>query len=277
MSSILEALKKLEAEKTDQFPDDIPPDEVPDYSSTTLAEGPSPRPPAPAGTHALLWVLGGGMFTLMVIGVAVLLVMLLLQRNQTAPPPTSPLAAVAPNTSLPSKATPPPSEPLVGDTAVSTPPSPPTPRDGLPVVAAATKEPPTTGVRPKTPEPKRPRVAQQPSPRPQPIAKPPATRVSAPTQRTAVSVASTAPLPKDIRSLPMLSRNEKSQYRLESVQLNMLNVAGPTRPLGNAFINLEKVFIGEFLPGTSARLIDVKGHGIAIEIQSTRQRYYIPR
>jgi hypothetical protein len=37
------------------------------------------------------------------------------------------------------------------------------------------------------------------------------------------------------------------------------------------------VFVGETLPGSIAKLIDVQSHGIAIEIMSTRQRYYIPR
>jgi hypothetical protein len=86
-----------------------------------------------------------------------------------------------------------------------------------------------------------------------------------------------APLPADIRTLPMLTRSERSQYRLEGLTINMLNEASATRPLGNALINLEKIFIGETLPGSNATLVDVKSHGIAIEIMSTRQRYYLPR
>ena len=75
----------------------------------------------------------------------------------------------------------------------------------------------------------------------------------------------------------MLSRSDRAQYRLEGMTINMLNEASPTRPLGNALINLEKIFIGETLPGSNATLIEVKSHGIAIEIMSTRQRYYLPR
>jgi hypothetical protein len=75
----------------------------------------------------------------------------------------------------------------------------------------------------------------------------------------------------------MLTRSERSQYRLEGLTINMLNEASATRPLGNALINLEKIFIGETLPGSNATLVDVKSHGIAIEIMSTRQRYYLPR
>jgi len=86
-----------------------------------------------------------------------------------------------------------------------------------------------------------------------------------------------APVPDDIRTLPMLSRSERAQYRLDGLTLNMLNEANATRPLGNALINLEKIFIGETLPGSNATLIAVKSHGIAVEIMSSGQRYYLPR
>ena len=95
MSSILEALKKLEAEKNAPLPQDpLPLDDVPDYGGGSfLADSSDAFPKRRRASIApLLWVLGGGMFTLMVIGVAVLLVMLLLQN----PSGTSGLTAVAP-------------------------------------------------------------------------------------------------------------------------------------------------------------------------------------
>ena len=265
MSSILEALKKLEADKGAQPAVEAmtPTDNTFGGTSGLLDDaGYSPQESRPVAP--LLWVLGGGVFTVLIIGVSVLLVMFLLQQQSTDAPRIAQT-----------------------DQATETPPAPP------PIPAAAiantAEEIPVEGVESEVPpidvqpEPApdmvetrvvvpvtTPEVAPEPRPAPRPRPAPePEARPEAAT--------SSAPIPDDIRSLPMLTRHERTQYNLDGVRLNMLNAAGPTRPLGNAFINLEKVFIGEYLPDSNAVLLDVASHGIAVEIKSTRQRYYIPR
>lgn len=271
MSSILEALKKLEAEKNSSVPFEPIGADAPDYGSGTLLDTITEPASDTRSIAPLLWVLGGGMFTLMVVGVAVLLLMLLVNRGPspevrvaTAPAPVSVEEDVAPTpVEMVTQAV---TIPELTDIA-ETPSDPPSPSE----TPAPT---PVLNEAPPKPTPAPPVVISEPVAESQPVVRTVSTGVG---ESEISSSPNLAPLPEDIRSLPMLSRAERSQFRLDGVQLNMLNAAGPTRPLGNAFINLEKVFVGEFLPGTNAKLIEVTSHGIAVEIQSTRQRYYIPR
>ncbi len=279
MSSILEALKKLEAEKYTPQSSEIVSAADADYSSNTLLADLVDGPGTSRTMAPLLWVLGGGVFTVLIIGVVVLVVMLLLQQNQssasqyanTTPAPTAaspsepvapePVSIVTPEVDAPAPDLEP-TGPTATDEVVTTPVS-------LPKMAATAPEP--AKAHSTTP----PAVAV-PAHAPQEARPPAPVAHAAPAPAKEVKV-NNEPLPPDIRSLPMLSRQDRGQYRLDGIQLNMLNEQGPTRPIGNAFINLEKVFIGEFLPGSNAKLIDVKSFGVAVEIQSTGQRFYIPR
>jgi hypothetical protein len=85
-----------------------------------------------------------------------------------------------------------------------------------------------------------------------------------------------APIPDDIRTLPILTASESGKHGLSRLQLNVLREADANRPNAHAIINLEKVYVGETIPGTSAKLIEVKKHGIAIEVTPSGSRYYIP-
>ncbi len=268
MSSILEALKKLEADKNAQQVAIQEPEPV--YTSDQMAQSLlgnyADATPGARRQSPVLLVLGGALFTVLLIGVSVALAVFVLrqvqtpQQNAAAPAPTA-LAALtpgpAPAATADEKETEVPSE---GEVAP-------------PKVAAVAEAP-----KPKT----RPKPEPQPEPEeamvvtPVPVVS--EVRYEPYIPKPAESVAKeSAPVPEDIRTLPMLSRSDRAQYRLEGLTINMLNEASPTRPLGNALINLEKIFIGETLPGSNATLIDVKSHGIAIEIMSTRQRYYLPR
>lgn len=270
MSSILEALKKLEAEKHAQQVAVEAPEPV--YTADQMAQsllGQFPdTDPGPRRTSPLLLVLGGSLFTLLLIGVSVSLAVFLLRTPPTATPPIETARAeVAPP---PANA---PSEPA----APALSPDP----EGASAQQATVVTPVPIKVAEATPAPVRPaRPAPRPAPEPEaPVAVPDVEEVRYEPYIPPPPAEKAAPaaLPSDIRTLPMLSRDERAQYRLDDININMLNEASPTRPLGNALINLEKVFIGETLPGSNATLIDVKSHGIAVEIMSTRQRYYIPR
>lgn len=271
MSSILEALKKLEADKNAQQV--IVQEPEPVYTSDQMAQSllgnyaedsPSSRRHSP-----VVLVLGGALFTVLLIGVSVALAVFVLREirpteDQRAVVPTAPAplaAASAPSTAV--------STAEIENEAATPPPS-----EAAPLKVAAGSEVPKPKAKPK-PEPA-PEREESLVVTPVPVAT--EVRYEPYTPKPAESVAQeSAPLPEDIRTLPMLSRSDRAQYRLDGLTINMLNEASPTRPLGNALINLEKIFIGETLPGSNATLIDVKSHGIAIEIMSTRQRYYLPR
>ncbi len=79
----------------------------------------------------------------------------------------------------------------------------------------------------------------------------------------------------DIRTLPLLRGSERAQYGLQNLRLNVLREASEDRPNGLAIINLNKVYVGEIIPGTRARLIAVESHGIGIEMIDSRERYYV--
>jgi hypothetical protein len=214
----------------------------------------------------VLLVLGGALFTVLLIGVSVALAVFVLREARApqqiaAVPPPPAAAAVVPVPAI-----------NTDENEVETPPE----EEVAPLKVATAVEAPKPKAKPK------------PAPEPQPSREEAMVVTPVPVvsearyepyiPKPAESVArESAPLPEDIRTLPMLSRSDRAQYRLEGMTINMLNEASPTRPLGNALINLEKIFIGETLPGSNATLIDVKSHGIAIEIMSTRQRYYLPR
>jgi hypothetical protein len=79
----------------------------------------------------------------------------------------------------------------------------------------------------------------------------------------------------DIASLPRLSSSDRTRLGLDELKLNVLREATETRPEALAIINLNKVYIGEEIPGTDARLIGVARHGIGIEMRRTGDRYYV--
>lgn len=81
----------------------------------------------------------------------------------------------------------------------------------------------------------------------------------------------------DMTRLPVLRTSDRVRLGLDDMKLNVLREAGPKNPHGLAIINLTKVYVGEMIPGTSVRLLDVKTHGIAIEVVGTGERYYVPR
>lgn len=79
----------------------------------------------------------------------------------------------------------------------------------------------------------------------------------------------------DVQQYPRLSSSDMARYGLSDMRLNVLREATPTRPEALAIINLNKVYVGEDIPGSDARLIGVARYGIAIEIKSTGARYYV--
>jgi hypothetical protein len=84
-----------------------------------------------------------------------------------------------------------------------------------------------------------------------------------------------APLLEDINTLPRLGQAERERLGLGDLRLNVLREASASQPEGLAIINLKKVFVGEMIPGTNARLLAVKTRMIAIEIEGTGERFKV--
>lgn len=83
----------------------------------------------------------------------------------------------------------------------------------------------------------------------------------------------------NVNKLPRLSAQEQEELNLDSLRLNVLRPADKTQPDALAIINLKKVYVGEMIPGTPARLIAVDAGAIGIEIDTggAHKRFRIPR
>lgn len=81
----------------------------------------------------------------------------------------------------------------------------------------------------------------------------------------------------EVDALPRLSAHDRARLGLDNLRLNVLREADSDQPEGMAIINLKKVYVGETIPGTRARLIGVQATGIAIEMEDSRERFRIPR
>lgn len=79
----------------------------------------------------------------------------------------------------------------------------------------------------------------------------------------------------DISTLPILPRSDYGRYGLDGLSLNMLREPSKDRPNGLAIINLNKVYPGESIQGSKAKLIGVSRIGIGIEIETTGEQYFI--
>lgn len=85
--------------------------------------------------------------------------------------------------------------------------------------------------------------------------------------------------PVNIDALPRLSSQDRENLGLNNLQLNVLRPADKNQPDALAIINLKKVYVGEMIPGTSARLIGVEAGAIGVEIDKggARRQFKISR
>ncbi len=80
---------------------------------------------------------------------------------------------------------------------------------------------------------------------------------------------------EEMNALPRLSAGDRAKHGIGEMRLNVLREASPTQPEALAIINLKKVYVGEIIPGTRARLIGVQSRAIAIEIEDTGERFRV--
>lgn len=82
--------------------------------------------------------------------------------------------------------------------------------------------------------------------------------------------------PADYVNLPRLTERQLESYGLGSLKLNMVLPAGSDRPRAVAIINMKKVYQGQYIGDSEIKLIhvDKDKRGVAIEIASTGERFF---
>lgn len=313
MSSILDALKKLEEEKAARRPggNDASSDPVTPFETVNDSSRYRRRQDEVSVTPKSLLIAGLGMsIVLVVVSVSVSMV---LMRGQSATPTVASLPPVVPQEAAPSVETPPPAaaitppEPEVAPEPVSAAnaPTAPAPKpEPKAMTASAVKAEPVPAAKPEpvrepAPEPKpepmqvadaapqaatpAPRAeipALAPAPAPEPVYEAPAPVATPeptppPPEPQSLEAKDVEPV-ADLKSLPVLRTSDRISLGLENMRVNFLRESTPSRPTAMAVINLNKIHLGEVIPGTRARLVAVERSGIGIEIADTGKRYYIP-
>jgi len=312
MSSILDALKKLEEEKAAKRAKEgggRPPVE----SMTPLPD--MHRAPHPVSNAASMnprtLLLGIGAMSIALVAISVTVSVFLLRPSAPA------VVAQAPRAAQP-VAAPAPAPVEVVPAPIETAPAVPAPEEVVAVPAPEVAAPKPAAplapqAAPETAEPvaAAPSPAPKPEPAPAPAPKPEAVAVAAPapepepepmpepTPLPTVAELTRAPEPEpqsepepapapeslrpkdvapveDLKALPELRSTDRMRHGLEAMRINFLRESAPQRPAAMAVINLNKIHIGEVIPGTTARLVAVERHGIGIEITSTGDRFYVP-
>jgi hypothetical protein len=95
-----------------------------------------------------------------------------------------------------------------------------------------------------------------------------------PTKETSVSDVSLGDM-AELAKQP-LRESDKIRLGLAGMQINMLQPVTKHRPYASAIINLNQVYAGETIPRTDAKLIAIDGvKGVVIEMQHTKERFYV--
>lgn len=94
------------------------------------------------------------------------------------------------------------------------------------------------------------------------------------TQAAPVTEDKPVPVVSDIRQLAPLTATIEQRYGSDPVRLNMVSPASASRPYAYAIVNRIKVTVGDRIGNSSLELIAVEGHGIAVEAGS--RQYYVP-
>jgi hypothetical protein len=131
-------------------------------------------------------------------------------------------------------------------------------------------------VTPKKAEPQPKSAVAPPTPAilsPQPAA-PPAI-AKAETSPVAVEPTPAKPTENEMDKLPILSESERVRLGLIPLKINIVGIPNNRNPRASALINMQKVYVGETIPGTSARLVDVSLRGVSLSINGTR--YFLSR
>lgn len=122
----------------------------------------------------------------------------------------------------------------------------------------------------------KPVIAPKPAPAPKAaaaVAKP-APPVQPP-KETADAEPAKASVETDMEKQPILSEAVRVRLGLPPLKINIVGIPNERNPRASALINMQKVYVGENIPGTSARLMDVSLRGVSVDING--QRYFLSR
>lgn len=136
------------------------------------------------------------------------------------------------------------------------------------VVTAAPKEIPAKKTEPATAKPKSEPAPVKPAAAPVVVA----TNTKPATETPAEAA---KPAEDDIDKLPILSESVRVRLGLPALRINIVGIPNNRNPRASALINMQKVFQGETIPGTSARLMSVDLRGVVLDVNG--QRYFLPR
>jgi hypothetical protein len=284
MSSILDALKRLEAEKAAKLAveDTTPRAFKADQAQTNLLADASKEEQVggPVWSKKLVAALAAGAFLLMTMTTASSLLIFKLfmaPAQETVLAQSSPTQAVpprvavegAPETTPPPQVEPQPTTPAPLVVSEAPPPvvSKPKPEVGEPAPAppapAHVFSPPPVRETPPPPPPREIRPASV-----APVRLP--ELIEAPTGRKQVDYTKVP-----LESLPVLRDRDRRRLGLDSMRINVLRAKGPRRPNPVAIINLSKVYIGDLIPNTRAKLIGIRMNGIGIAMQGSNERFFV--
>ena len=271
MSSILDALRKLEAER--EAASEAAPEPVDAQSSGTRAEKPSPgHTPAPAGHKGkAVLLLGAFLFggALVVVSVMITLHMAGGRMAGTVPPPKETSGPVTSGQETQTAAL---SVPLLQESASAS------VQPDDPMIPAAV----TASVEGALPEPEPAEPEPEPAP---PTPEPESGHLSGTPNESAeqpqeeappARVEPLAPLPlspEALAALPLLSESKRRQLGLPDLTINCARLNKDPNKTAWAWINLHKVIVGEEIPGTTAVLVGVDDRGVGLEVSG--KRYYL--
>ena len=74
---------------------------------------------------------------------------------------------------------------------------------------------------------------------------------------------------------PPLRVSDRVRFGLEDLKINGMRQPSANRPYGVAYINMERVYLQETIPGTRAKIIGINLRGIAIEIHGSGERFFV--
>jgi hypothetical protein len=75
-----------------------------------------------------------------------------------------------------------------------------------------------------------------------------------------------AVLPEDLDTLPPLTEGERIRLGLPKLKLNIVGPVSPNQPRPWALINMEKVYVDTYITGSKAKLVAVNVHGVALDV-----------
>lgn len=75
-------------------------------------------------------------------------------------------------------------------------------------------------------------------------------------------------------TLPRFTVALQRKHGFDKFKINMINPVSDTNPYGNAIINREKIFENAYISGNQVKLIKVTRQGIALEVARTGEKYF---